>query len=140
MNTYRVFRQGFNRANNPSAGARPEDCTQHVATVEAQDEEQAIERANERANVTVYNGQAIWARLEQECLREQAEHAASHSGQVLVKYWHGTTPLQGWCTTFEEIEDCLDLHCNSFAPTFEDSEGNELDYEAAVGIIESEAD
>jgi len=137
MTTYQVFRRGFNLANNPSRGARPEDCTRQVATVEAADEHEAVRLAQQDHGVTVYNGQCIWATSEEECLAEKVKLAEAHKGQVLVKYWRGTTPLEDWCSSAEEIDDCLDMHSNAYGPTFEDAEGTALDYEEACNVVRS---
>lgn len=129
-----VFRSGFNAANNSSRGARPEDHTQHVATVEAIDTDSAVQAALAQG-VTVYNGQGIFARSAEECQAEEEVRAAGHAGQVLVKYWHSTTALESWCSTPEEIDDCLELHNNSYPPEFFDADENELDYESAIYAV-----
>jgi hypothetical protein len=134
MTTYRVFRRGFNAANNSSRGARPEDCTQHVATVEAESEEAAVQAALGQG-VTVYNGQSVWAEEEQQCQAKEEASAAEHVGQVLVKYWQGTTAVSEWCSTVEEIDECLERHQNSYPPRFYDADEEEIDYEEACNQV-----
>lgn len=128
MTTYRVFRRGFNAANNPSRDARPEDHSYLLGVVEAADEEAAV-RAVMAQGVTVYNGQGIWAEEEAECLRQEEERADSHEGEVLVKYWRGTLALEKWCSSDEEIKSCVNAHDNAFPVRFFDSTGKEMDYE-----------
>jgi hypothetical protein len=134
MEKFIVYRDGFNGANNSSMGARPEDYTQLVATVEADDEDQAVDKAL-AAGVTCYNGQGIYAHPEEEVAAETAALAAKHADQVLVKYWHGTTALSEWCASQEEIDGCLDLHSNSYPPRFFDADEDEIDYQTAVEIV-----
>jgi hypothetical protein len=134
MTAYRVFRYGFNAANNSSRGARPEDCTQLLATVEADSEEAAVAVAL-TDGATVYNNQTVWAEAEADCLARERAEASKHEGQVLVKYWAGTTAIESWCASVEEIDDCLDLHSNSYPPTFFDADGDELDYESACETV-----
>lgn len=138
MATFRVFRDGFNAANNSSVGARPEDRRQHVATVEADDAEAAVALAV-KDGITVYNGQSVWAEAEEDCLAKEQAEADAHAGQVRVDYWHGTTAMSDWCSTVEEIDDCLELHSNSYGPRFFDAEGEELDdYDSACYAVGGE--
>lgn len=132
--TYRVFRRGFNAANNPSGGARPEDCTRLVATIEAASPEDAVAAALSRG-VTVYNGQTIWAESEPECEAREAALAAERYGQVRVDYWIGTRAASDWCASVEEIDACLERHANSYPPRLVAAYGDELDYEMACRVI-----
>jgi len=135
MPVYRVFRHGFNQSNNPSSGARPEDCTRHVASVEATDECEALRLAVQEHGVSVYNGQVLWARLENDVKEREAATSAKHTGKILVKYWRGTTTLADWCASIDEIDDCLKLHSNTYVPRFEDAYGNDMNYEEACHVV-----
>jgi len=70
METWAVYRRGYNTANNPLRCGGPEVV--RVALVEAETEEEAVDAALQ-AGVTCYHNQAIWAQPEQVAQRRTVE-------------------------------------------------------------------